>query len=304
MIVDIQSRSWNSPEQLGPALAERLRRLDGQRSVPIDASPAKLVAEMSCLSAACLLGYRCDRTGGAIPNEFIIDQVRRNPGRVVGVAGVDPIAGDPEGQVRRARDGGLLGIAVSPSTQGFHPNHTAAMRAFEVAESLGMPVWASRPGPITPTCHLEYDRPLGWDEVARNFPQLAIVIGGLGEPWIAETAMLLSKHDRIYADLAGVIGRPWPLYEALQAAIGYGVMDRLLFASGFPLQTPAKAIESLYSVNSLTHGTQLPSVPRSALRGIVERDSLAALGIEFEVLPAATPAAAPRSTERIAVRRS
>jgi hypothetical protein len=38
-------------------------------------------------------------------------------------------------------------------------------------------------------------------------------------------------------------------------------------------------IEALYSINHPCHGTNLPTIPRECLRGIVERDSLALLGI-------------------------
>jgi hypothetical protein len=290
MIVDLQSRSWTSAEQLGTALADRLRRLDAARAVPLDASPSRLAAEMDCVSATCLIGFRCDRIGAAIPTEFIAEVMRRHPGRVVGVAGIDPLAENPESQVLRARELGMSGLAVSPSTQGFHPTHSAAMRVFELAERLAMPVWASRPGLITPDCRLEFDRPLAWDEVARTFPRLPIVLGGLGEPWVPEAVLLLAKHDRVFADLAGLVGRPWQLFEALHAASSHGVLDRLLFASGFPHLTAAKAIEAIYSVNAFAHGTPLPSIPRAALKSIVERDSLASLGIEFEVLPAASSA--------------
>ena len=36
---------------------------------------------------------------------------------------------------------------------------------------------------------------------------------------------------------------------------------------------------SIYSINTFTQGTPLPSIPREQLRSIVERDALACLGI-------------------------
>jgi hypothetical protein len=38
-------------------------------------------------------------------------------------------------------------------------------------------------------------------------------------------------------------------------------------------------MERLYGLNTLVHGTTLPSVPRRELQAIVERDALALLGI-------------------------
>lgn len=283
MIVDMQCRVWASPEQLGSTLAARLRRFDATRTVPLDATPARLASEFECVSAACVLGFRSDRRRAAIPAEAIADLVRRHPGRVVGVAGIDPLSGDPKEQVAHARQLGLVGVTVSPSAQGFHPTHSSAMRVYEVAESLGLPIWIARPALATSECRLEFDQPLGWDEVARSFPRLSIILGGLGEPWISEALALVSKHERVFADLSGVIQHPWSLYGALQQAVAWGVADRLLLASGFPFATPAKAIEALYSVNSLTHGSQWPAIPRSVLKSIVERDALAAVGIDFEV---------------------
>jgi hypothetical protein len=60
-------------------------------------------------------------------------------------------------------------------------------------------------------------------------------------------------------------------------------MEKLLFGSGFPNETPARAIESLYTVNAYSHGTQLPSIARASIRAIVEKDSLACLGIDAEI---------------------
>ena len=57
------------------------------------------------------------------------------------------------------------------------------------------------------------------------------------------------------------------------------VIDKLLFGSDFPYTNAEECIESLYSINQLAQGTNLPVVPREALRGIVERDALGLLGL-------------------------
>jgi len=56
-------------------------------------------------------------------------------------------------------------------------------------------------------------------------------------------------------------------------------MDKLLFGSGFPYARASEAIEALYSINHICHGTNLPTIPREHLRGIVERDAVSVLGI-------------------------
>ena len=179
----------------------------------------------------------------------------------MGVAGIDPMSTDALEEIDRAVDMGFVGVTVCPSDQGFHPTNSTAMRVWERCQHLGFPIFVSRPGPPCPGAILEFDRPLNWDEVARSIPELPIVLGGIGTPWVEETLLLLQKHPRIFADTAGLIRRPWHLFQALLGASSMGVTDKVLFASGWPVETPSKAIETIYSVNSFS---QAPSCPRSS----------------------------------------
>ena len=105
----------------------------------------------------------------------------------------------------------------------------------------------------------------------------------MGYPWIDELLVLAGKHEHVYAEVSGVATRPWQLYNALSTATSLGVMDKLMFGSGFPLSTPQHAIESLYSVNRSVKGTPLPAVSRSLVKEIVERDAMKCLGIPMDL---------------------
>lgn len=102
----------------------------------------------------------------------------------------------------------------------------------------------------------------------------------MGQPWVDETITLLGKHQNIYADVSGLLGRPWQAYNALVCAYQYDVIDKLLFGSDFPYTSANECIEALYSINQIAQGTNLPVVPRESLRGIIERDALSLLGLE------------------------
>jgi len=80
--------------------------------------------------------------------------------------------------------------------------------------------------------------------------------------------------------MAALIRRPWQAYNALVLAHQFNVVDKVLFGSDFPFFTAADAIESVYRLHEVTQGTNLPSVPRETLRSMIERDSLAELGIQ------------------------
>jgi predicted TIM-barrel fold metal-dependent hydrolase len=223
--------------------------------------------------------------------------VNKDPARRLGVAGIDPMAPDALDQVEAAVGMGLVAVTVSPACQGFHPTHSAAMRVYERCVELSIPVLVTAGGPPPSSAVLEFARPIFWDEVARCFPDLIVVIGQLGHPWIDEALLLVGTHGNVFADLAGIVSRPWQLYNALQHAASFGVMEKILFASGFPYDAPEKAIESLYSVNAFSKGTNLPTISRSLLRGIVERDSLQCLGIESEMHAAVAAEREPREDE-------
>jgi len=57
-------------------------------------------------------------------------------------------------------------------------------------------------------------------------------------------------------------------------------MNRLLFGSGFPLVAPQEAVAAIYSINTYTHGTNLPGIPRPQLQAIVEQQAAQFLGLK------------------------
>lgn len=285
MIIDINTQVWSNADQLGREMADQLRKQQTASWEPCDASVAAHEQAMRCVDCAVVLGFHAERLGAHIPNEFVAEFVARDQQRRIGVAGIDPMSRHASRMLDDALKLGLSGVAVSPACQGFHPQHSSAMQMYETCAERGLPIFVTAPAPMIPAAVLEFARPLLWDEVAREVPNVSIVISQLGYPWVDETLVLLAKHENLYADLSGVASRPWQLYGTLQSALSLGVMDKLFFGSGFPRHNPAKVIESLYSINSLTQGSPLPSIPRTQIRGIVERDSLACIGIDAIITP-------------------
>lgn len=284
MIIDFHTQIWSNLDQLGPTIARRLRSRQAEHWGQFDASPAAHERAMTCVDAAAVLGFRASRLEALIPTALVADVISKDPQRRLGIAGIDPLHPDAAAHLDEAVELGMIGITVSPALAGFHPSHSAAMRVYDRCAEMGLPVFVTHHLPLPPIAELEFARPLLWDEVARDLPNLQLVIGQLGDPWINETLALLAKHDHISADLSAIAGNPWRLYNALQAAHSRGVMGRLLFGSGFPLETPAKVIETLYSLYAFASGSNLPSIPRELIRSVIERDTLEHLGIERELI--------------------
>lgn len=294
------TRAWHSPEQLGFELAEGVRQA-GQRAGGFDASIGGHARAMEQIGCVLVHGFRSHALSASVPNEFIAEVVARQPNRSVGVAGIDPVSPSCSDDLDRARALGLSAVTVSPTAQGFHPTHSAAMRFYERCSALGLPVFVSRPGMRTPSMIFEYERPIAWDEVARTFPALKVVLSGLGHPWVDETIALLGKHPGIYAETSGLVSHSWRLYTALLQAFEAGVIDKIFFGSGFPFQFPSTAVEAIYSLNSYSLGTPLPSIPRAALRAVVERNPVTTLGIRAPLAIGAGTATPPDSSVRSAL---
>lgn len=228
-----------------------------------------------------VLGFKSRFLGVEIPNELISKYVRSQPERLIGFMGVDPtdIQEAMDDLAQAKEDPSIKGITVSPAAQDFHPADSRAMQVFAEAARLNMPVLLHMGIHFTSGSKMEFAKPVLLDEVARELPNLKLVIAHLGYPWIDECVVLLGRHRNVYADVSALIARPWKAYNALLSAYQYGVIDKLLFGSDFPYSSAATAIESLFRLNQLVTGTNLPTIPRQYLAAIVERDALSLLGI-------------------------
>lgn len=288
MIIDCHTHVWESPEQLGRWTSATAGRQRGPRSRCPDADIERHLRAAEPVDMSIVLGFRSYYLGAHVPNDYVAGYVRQYPDRVVGFAGVDPTHHvEAVRDIVRARSElGLKGVSVSPAAQNFHPSATCAMKVYAEAERIGLPVFFDQHVSLAPDSKMEYARPFLLDEVAREFPNLRIVISKMGHPWIEETIVLLGKHANVFADVGGLLDNFWLTYNAMLAAHQAGVMDRVLFGSNFPYTAAATGIETLYSINQFCHGTNLPTIPREQLRQVVERNTLELLGIEAP--PAAT----------------
>ena len=286
MIVDCHTHIWASIDQLGRGGREYVRRQSGRDLVA--ASPADHALAAECVDKSLVFGFQSADLGAAVPNELISEYVSRHSEKMIGVAAVDPTSdGAAETAEALLDQGEFRGLTVSPAIQNLHPADSRAIVLYELACRRGVPVFFCQSTHFPAMGRMEYARPSLLDEIAREFPKLVMVVSSLGHPWIEEGIALLGKHPRVFGDISGLVHRPWQAYNSLVLAHQFNVMDKVLFGSDFPYSSAAEAIKCVYRMHEVTQGTNLPSVPREALRSMVERDALTALGI-------ARPGEAPR----------
>ena len=240
-----------------------------------------LAASKMVDASVILAGPETDR-GAA--NEAMARFVRANSDKALGFGVVDPVQDEIEGSFFTSWTGqlGLQGAVLYCAAGGFHPTHSRAMRFYEAAEQAGLPVFFHNSAlDVSRDGILAFVQPYLLDEVARAFPRLKIIVGSMGIPFVEQTLALLVRHENVYADLTVRPGNVWQTYNIVVSSHEQGVMDKLVFGSGYPVATAEACIETLLGFNNLMADTNLPTVPRGSLRSVVERNSLELLGIDY-----------------------
>ena len=228
----------------------------------------------------CIVLATAEDTSAKV-NQKLSEYVNKHKEKMVGFALIDPTKDNTgvKNLTSLTEKLGLQGVVFYCSGCGFHPAHSRAMRFYESAQELSLPVFFHNGGHPGRQTVLDYAQPYLLDEVARTFPALKIVIGTMGMPFAEQTFSMVAKHENVYADLTIKPGSVWQVYNTVVAAYEHGVMDKLLFGSGFPFGNAGQCIETLLGFNKLLGDTNLPTVPRGNIRNIVERDTLGLLGI-------------------------
>lgn len=279
MIVDCHTHIWRREhlsERFLSAVVGRLAR-GKLETIPQD----RHFKALDTVDRAIVTGWRSQHLGVDVPNDFIADYCRQHREKLIGFACVDPFEPDPLTELARAADDlRLRGIYLAPVYQNFHPLHTDAIPIYEFAQERRLPVLLDLGVAYPGVASIKYAEPFMLEELGDRFGDLRVLVGHLGSPWVEETALLLGKYEFMYAEISGLAQRPWHFYQALITCQECGVLDKLLFASNYPFGHADRTIEALYQVNLMAHGTNLPKIPREMLRAIVERDALAALGLD------------------------
>lgn len=205
---------------------------------------------------------------------------RAYPERVIGFMALHPHDPHMLDELERCRaDLGLRGIKLGGNYQNFDPLESRALALYESAQKHGLPILFHQGTSPVRMAPIRFAHPLLMDEVAMRYPDLRIIMAHLGHPWTVDAAVVIRKHPHVYADISGMFYRPWTFYEAMMKASEWAVLDKILFASDYPITTPAETIDALRHVNDMTEGTRLPTVPETEIEAIIHRDSLSLLGL-------------------------
>ncbi len=170
-----------------------------------------------------------------LPNDYYAEIVKKHPDKFVGFAGIDPLKRmKAVREIRRSYDLGLRGVAVRPFMFGIPPHHAKMYPIYSTCVELDIPIWFHLSINYS-TNNMEVERPIYLDIVAQDFPELKIIAGHGGWPWVNELVAVAWRNPNIYIDIAsylpkyiGMKGTGWePLIH-----FGNSVLqDKILFGS-------------------------------------------------------------------------
>lgn len=200
---------------------------------------------------AVITGRDCEVTYGfPSNNDSVLEFVRAYPDIFVGFWGIDPHKGMAAVYeiTRAVQELGMRGIATDPYLAHVPPHDARYYPLYAKCCELNIPVFiTTAPPPQVPRAAMDYSDPRHVDIVARDFPELTIIMSHGGYPFVNEAVFACMRNANVYMDLSEYELAPMgDVYiQALNSTIG----DKVVFASAHPFVEQTEAISIYEKMN-------------------------------------------------------
>lgn len=243
---------------------------------------------------AVITGRDCETTYGAKSNnDSVIRFVKKFPGKFFGFVGLDPHKG--MGAVRELtaaiRDLGMHGAAVDPYLAQIYANEAKYYPIYAKCCELDAPiVFTTGPATLVPGAIIDHVAPRYIDFVARDFPELKIIISHGGYPWVNEAIIVAQRNRNVFIELSEYEFSP--MSEAYVQAANTMIGDKILYASAHPFVDFRQALKTY---------EQLPFTPEARAK-IMYGNAAKLLGLKASGSPQAAGADDLRETVTLIVK--
>ena len=232
-------------QNLKPAVCETMRRTmpDFDAMARKMEDPRNLLAHLDEVGVerACLINYTAPEVMGLglDVSAYVAKYASEDPKRLLAFGSAHPqYAKDPVAEVERlASKLEVRGLKIHPPHQLFAPNAYVDGRMpnlwkiYRTAEKLRLPVMVHTGTSVFPGARSRFGDPMALDDVARDFPDLTILMAHGGRPMWCETAFyLLRAHPNVYLDTSSIPpARFLEWFPRIEK-----VANRVLFGSDWP----------------------------------------------------------------------
>lgn len=183
--------------------------------------------------------------GPLISNAEVDHQISRAPDRFRGLATVD--LRDPVRAVATIRewvDGErFVGVRVLPWLWDLPPNDRRYYPVYVACVEAGVP-FCTQIGHTGPLRRSEPGRLIPYlEDVLLDFPDLVVVGGHVGFPWLDELHSLTVKFPNLYVDTSAYATHRLPTaFVDYMKGVGH---DRVMFGTNWPMLSPARCLQGL-----------------------------------------------------------
>jgi len=185
------------------------------------------------------------------PNEKVAEFVKRAPDRFIGMAAVDPHKGmqalkDLEYAVKQLE---MKALCLEPWLHKLRSNDKRYYPIYAKCVELEIPVWIHTSINFVPSLHIDFGRPIHLDEVAGHFPELILVAGHGGWPWVNEMMAVAWRHKNVLLDISAIrpqyLATPGGGWEPLMTYGNTMLQDRIVFGTAWPMQSFKDAVDEI-----------------------------------------------------------
>ncbi|MGE0758015.1 MAG: amidohydrolase family protein [Pirellulaceae bacterium] len=279
-IIDVHSHYWRYPEHFQDDFRKQARRARAGVEVDLTVRFEEYQAQSIPGVRTIVFGGKARLSGLWVDDRDVQSYVAAHPESLIGFLSVDPTQPGWERELRAGHEElGLRGIKLLPMYAGFQPDDERLDPLWTYAQQQRLPVLLHTGTTFVAQAPLACTLPRHLDPVATRFPELRLILAHLGHPYEGECVAVIRKHPHAYADLSALHYRPFQLYHSLMLVQEYGVWDKVLFGTDYPFTTVRATLDGLRGLNHMVEGTQLPRLDMAAVERLIERDSLALLGL-------------------------
>ena len=169
-----------------------------------------------------------------VPNDYTAAQCAAHPGRLYGVACVDPLRDvhqAAEETDRCVREYGFRMMKLLPTYHHHDPADPRLGPVYEKCLELDIPIHTHTGFTPIINAPMHHARPMLLDELGIRYRDLKVIVY-LAFPYVDEGIAVVARHPNFYADLSYYAGGdPRDLYLVLNKLRSLGALDRAVYGS-------------------------------------------------------------------------
>ena len=187
--------------------------------------------------------------GELIGNDNVREKIEQHPMRFRGLASVD--IRDPMAAVRTIREAvdgkQFVGVRIVPWLWDLPPNDRRYYPIFAACVDAGVPL-CTQIGHTGPLRRSETGRLIPYlEDVLLDFPELVVVGGHVGFPWISEVISLAHKFPNFYVDTSAYVAKRLP-----SDFVRFMQMEgktRVMFGTNWPMLSGGRCLQDIDKLN-------------------------------------------------------